>query len=77
MRSTTPDNDFKRSLTASIRQRMKEDNLSIAALAERMGTAPTAVRRIIILLSACDLWIWPWRLNLRWACLPMLFLVVQ
>jgi transcriptional regulator with XRE-family HTH domain len=26
---------------------MKEDNLSIAALAERMGTARTAVRRIL------------------------------
>ena len=47
MRSTTPDIKFKRSLTASIRQRMKEDNLSIAALAERMGTARTAVRRIL------------------------------
>ena len=47
MRSTATDIDFKRSLTASIRQRMKEDNLSISALAERMGTARTAVRRIL------------------------------
>ena len=47
MRSTATDINFKRSLTASIRQRMKEDNLSISALAERMGTARTAVRRIL------------------------------
>ena len=47
MRSTAPDIDFKRSLTATIRQRMKEDNLSISTLAERMGTARTAVRRIL------------------------------
>lgn len=47
MRSTAPDIDFKRDLAATIRQRMKEDNLSISTLAERMGTARTAVRRIL------------------------------
>ena len=47
MPRTAPDIDFKRSLAATIRRRMKEDNLSISALAERMGTARTAVRRIL------------------------------
>ena len=47
MPRTAPDIDFKRSLAATIRQRMKEDNLSVSALAERMGTARTAVRRIL------------------------------
>jgi len=47
MPRTASDVDFKRSLAATIRRRMKEDNLSISALAERMGTARTAVRRIL------------------------------
>ena len=47
MPRTAVDIDFKRSLAATIRQRMKEDNLSISTLAERMGTARTAVRRIL------------------------------
>ena len=38
---------FKRTLTSSIRKRMKAENLSISALAERMGTGRTAVRRIL------------------------------
>ena len=41
------DAELKRSLTEAIREKMKEDNLSISALAERMGTARTAVRRIL------------------------------
>ena len=41
------DTEFKRSLTATIREKMKQDNLSISALAKRMGTARTAVRRIL------------------------------
>jgi len=34
-------------MTASILKKMKEDDLSISALAERMGTGRTAVRRIL------------------------------
>ena len=37
----------KRSLAASILQKMEEDNLSISALAARIGTGRTAVRRIL------------------------------
>ena len=44
---TAFDTEFKRSLTATIRQKMKQDHISISALAERMGTARTAVRRIL------------------------------
>lgn len=47
MPRSASDIDFKRSLTATIRQRMKEENLSVSAMAERMGTARTAVRRIL------------------------------
>ena len=38
---------LKRSLTASILKKMSQDNLSISALADRMGTGRTAVRRIL------------------------------
>jgi len=38
---------IKRSLTASIQKKMAQDNLSISALADRMGTGRTAVRRIL------------------------------
>ena len=41
------DSAIKRSLTASILKKMSQDNLSISALAERMGTGRTAVRRIL------------------------------
>ena len=38
---------IQRSLTASIQKKMAQDNLSISALADRMGTGRTAVRRIL------------------------------
>ena len=41
------DIEFKKSLSSSIRERMKRDNISISALAARMGTGRTAVRRIL------------------------------
>ena len=41
------DVQIKRSLTASIQKKMAQDNLSISALADRMGTGRTAVRRIL------------------------------
>ncbi len=41
------DVELKQSLTTSIRRKMAQDNLSITALAERMGTGRTAVRRIL------------------------------
>jgi transcriptional regulator with XRE-family HTH domain len=46
-RSASPDLEFKRTLTSSIRKKMEAENLSISALAERMGTGRTAVRRIL------------------------------
>lgn len=47
-RAATPyDVELKRSLAASILEKMAKDNLSITALAERMGTGRTAVRRIL------------------------------
>ena len=39
--------ELKRSLAASILGKMSRDNLSISALAERMGTGRTGVRRIL------------------------------
>jgi transcriptional regulator with XRE-family HTH domain len=44
---SAPDLEFKRSLASSIRKKMEAENLSISALAERMGTGRTAVRRIL------------------------------
>ena len=41
------DVEIKRSLAASIQKKMAQDNLSISALAERIGTGRTAVRRIL------------------------------
>ena len=46
-RSASADVEIKRTLTASILKKMEEDDLSISALAERMGTGRTAVRRIL------------------------------
>ena len=43
----SPELELKRSLAASILQKMEQDNLSISALAERIGTGRTAVRRIL------------------------------
>jgi transcriptional regulator with XRE-family HTH domain len=39
--------EFKRPLAEAIRERMKQENLSISALAKRMGTARTAARRVL------------------------------
>jgi transcriptional regulator with XRE-family HTH domain len=46
---TTDDSDLqlKRSLAEVIQKKMAQDNLSISALAVRMGTGRTAVRRIL------------------------------
>lgn len=46
-RTTSYDIELKRSLSASIQRKMTEDNLSISALAQRMGTGRTAVRRLL------------------------------
>ena len=46
-RSSSIDVEIKRTLTESILKKMEEDDLSISALAERMGTGRTAVRRIL------------------------------
>ena len=46
-RSSSIDVEIKRTLTESILMKMEEDDLSISALAERMGTGRTAVRRIL------------------------------
>lgn len=46
-RTASPDIEIKRSLTTSILKKMAQDNLSVSALAERMGTGRTAVRRIL------------------------------
>lgn len=43
----SPELELKRSLAASILQRMEEDDISISALAARIGTGRTAVRRIL------------------------------
>lgn len=45
--SSAYETELKRSLTASILEKMSQENLSISALAERMGTGRTAVRRIL------------------------------
>ena len=46
-RSVAPDIEFKRTLTSSIREKMEAENLSVSALAARLGTGRTAVRRIL------------------------------
>ena len=47
VRNSSPDIEFKRVLTSSIREKMAKERLSISAMAERMGTGRTAVRRIL------------------------------
>jgi transcriptional regulator with XRE-family HTH domain len=46
-KTISPDLDFKRHLSESIRARMDQHGLSISQLAERMGTGRAAVRRIL------------------------------
>jgi len=46
-KAVAPDIAFKQTLASSIRERMKQENISVSALAARMGTARTAVRRIL------------------------------
>jgi|SRR5450432_2773939 len=46
-RTASPDVEIKRTLTTSILKKMEQDHLSISALADRMGTGRTAVRRIL------------------------------
>ncbi len=41
------DIEFKRSLISSIQKKMHAERLSVSAMARRMGTARTAVRRIL------------------------------
>lgn len=41
------DLELKRSLTESILKKMERDSITVSALAERMGTGRTAVRRIL------------------------------
>lgn len=41
------DTQFKRPLAEAIRKKMKQENLSVSALAKRMGTARTAARRVL------------------------------
>lgn len=43
----SPEVELKRSLAASILRRMEEEDISISALAARIGTGRTAVRRIL------------------------------
>ena len=45
--TVSPELELKRSLAASILQKMEQDNLSVSALAQRIGTGRTAVRRIL------------------------------
>jgi hypothetical protein len=45
--ASTYEVELKRCLTASIQKKMAQDKLSISALADRMGTGRTAVRRIL------------------------------
>jgi hypothetical protein len=46
-RTYPSDVDFKRSLISSIQKKMQEERLSVSVMAQRMGTARTAVRRIL------------------------------
>lgn len=39
--------EVKRALAAAMREKMRKDRVSVSALAERMGTARTAARRIL------------------------------
>jgi transcriptional regulator with XRE-family HTH domain len=46
-RTLPSDVEFKRSLISSIQKKMQAERLSVSAMAQRMGTARTAVRRIL------------------------------
>jgi hypothetical protein len=46
-RTLSPDVEFKRSLVRSIHHKMHAERLSVSALAQRIGTGRTAVRRIL------------------------------
>jgi transcriptional regulator with XRE-family HTH domain len=46
-RTPSTDAEFKRPLIRSIQKKMQAERLSVSALAQRMGTARTAVRRIL------------------------------
>jgi transcriptional regulator with XRE-family HTH domain len=47
VRALPSDVEFKRSLVQSIQKKMQAQRLSISTMAQRMGTARTAVRRIL------------------------------
>jgi len=47
VRTVSSDVEFKRSLISSIQKKMQADRLSVSAMAKRMGTGRTAVRRIL------------------------------
>jgi transcriptional regulator with XRE-family HTH domain len=47
VRTLPSDVEFKRSLIHSIQKKMQAERLSVSAMAQRMGTARTAVRRIL------------------------------
>lgn len=47
VRALPSDLEFKRSLISSIQKKMQAERLSVSAMAQRMGTARTAVRRIL------------------------------
>jgi hypothetical protein len=47
VRTLPSDVEFKRSLIYSIQKKMQAERLSVSAMAQRMGTARTAVRRIL------------------------------
>jgi hypothetical protein len=47
VRTSPSDVEFKRSLIHSIQRKMRAERLSVSAMARRMGTARTAVRRLL------------------------------
>jgi transcriptional regulator with XRE-family HTH domain len=47
LRARSSEVEFKRTLVTSIQKRMQAESLSVSAMAQRMGTARTAVRRIL------------------------------
>lgn len=47
VRALPSDVEFKRSLVQAIQKKMQAERLSISTMAQRMGTARTAVRRIL------------------------------
>jgi transcriptional regulator with XRE-family HTH domain len=46
-RTVSSEVEFKRTLVSSIQKKMQAERLSVSAMAQRMGTARTAVRRIL------------------------------